>query len=133
MSNHQQNLTMPTTSDFHPKDDMMSESSSTVSLSSSSYLLPRIQKLVARLASLEEEIVHTNLSEEEILTYYAICPKCHVLFNCQLNIPPNCTAKQFLSHPLSSKRNYCNIDFVVSTPHEFVYNSLKASLKHIIN
>ena len=67
MSNYQQNLTMPTTSNFHPEDDMMSESGSTVSLSSSSHLPSRIQKLVARLASLEEEMVRTDLSKEEII------------------------------------------------------------------
>ena len=67
MSTYQQNLTMPTTSDFHLEDDMMSKSSSTVSLSSSSHLPLRIQKLVAKLASLEEEMVCTNLAEEDIV------------------------------------------------------------------
>ena len=67
MSNHQQNLTMPTTSDFHPEDNIISESGSTVSLSSSSCLPLGIQKLVARLASLEEEMVRTDLAEEDII------------------------------------------------------------------
>lgn len=66
------------------------------------------------------------------LTYYAVCPQCHALFNRQSSIPPYCTAQQFPYHPLESKRSCCNTDFAVSIPREFVYNSLKASLERIV-
>ena len=67
MSTSQENPTILTNSDRPIEDDLMSESGSTLSLASSSHLPPRIQKLVARLASLEEEMVRTDLAEEDII------------------------------------------------------------------
>ncbi|KAG2216155.1 hypothetical protein INT45_008915 [Circinella minor] len=66
------------------------------------------------------------------LTYYAVYPKCHALFNHESPIPSYCTTEQFPYHPLQSKRACCNTDFTVSIPREFVYNSLKASLERIV-
>ena len=67
------------------------------------------------------------------LTYYAVCPKCHALYNRQSPIPSSCTADQFPHHPLQYKRACCNTNFAASNPREFVYNSLKASLERIVN
>ncbi|KAG2205739.1 hypothetical protein INT45_010989, partial [Circinella minor] len=41
------------------------------------------------------------------LTYYAVCPKCHALYNRQSPIPSSCTAEQFPHHPLQYKRACC--------------------------
>ena len=63
----QENSNTLTNPALHLEDDIMSESGSIISGASSSYLPLRIQKLVIHLACLEEEMVHTNLSEEEII------------------------------------------------------------------
>ena len=67
MSFNQEISTVSANTNLHPQDDMMSESGSVVSVTSSSCLPPRIQKLVARLASLEEEMVRTDLVEEDMI------------------------------------------------------------------
>ena len=60
---------------------------------------------------------HLNFdSLADNLTYYAVCLKCHALFEHQSPIPPYCTTEQFPSHPIPHKRNCCNTDFAVSNP-----------------
>ncbi|KAG2214144.1 hypothetical protein INT45_003531 [Circinella minor] len=67
MSAQQEKLTLSTNADYHLEDDMMSESGSTVSAASSSRLPPRVAKLVAKLASLEEDMTRDDLSNEELV------------------------------------------------------------------
>ncbi|KAG2212519.1 hypothetical protein INT45_013627, partial [Circinella minor] len=66
MSHQQENLTSSTNADHHLDDDMISESGSQVSAVSSSRMPPRIEKLVAKLAFLEEEMVRDDLSEQDL-------------------------------------------------------------------
>ncbi|KAG2222746.1 hypothetical protein INT45_013110 [Circinella minor] len=67
MSAQQEKPTLSTNADYHLEDDMMSESGSTVSAASSSRLPPRVAKLVAKLASLEEDMTRDDLSNEELV------------------------------------------------------------------
>ncbi|KAG2225124.1 hypothetical protein INT45_011807, partial [Circinella minor] len=71
MSTFQEETAMPTVSAVVPKnhldDDMMSESGSAVSVTSSSRMSPRIAKLIAKIAFLEEEMVRDDLSEEDLV------------------------------------------------------------------
>ena len=67
MSFNKEKSAAPTTSDCHPEDDMMSETSSIISATSSSQLPLRIEKLTVKPASPEEEIGHTDLPKEEFL------------------------------------------------------------------
>ncbi|KAG2216225.1 hypothetical protein INT45_006931 [Circinella minor] len=80
MSNHQKNSAAPTVSDVavHIEDDMISETGSVASTSVSSQVPPRIAKLIAKLSFLEEEMVRSDLSEEQIVQIqksYAIYSK----------------------------------------------------------
>ncbi|KAG2214870.1 hypothetical protein INT45_003021, partial [Circinella minor] len=78
MSHQQENLISSTNADHHLEDDMISESGSTLSAASSSRLPPRVAKLVAQLVSLEEEMVRTDLSQEQLVKVqnsYAIYSK----------------------------------------------------------
>ncbi|KAG2215661.1 hypothetical protein INT45_002764, partial [Circinella minor] len=61
-----ENLISSTNADHHLEDDMISESGSQVSAVSSSRMPPRIEKLVAKLAFLEEEMVRDDLSEQDL-------------------------------------------------------------------
>ncbi|KAG2215670.1 hypothetical protein INT45_009686, partial [Circinella minor] len=71
MSTFQEETAMPTVSAVVPKnhldDDMMSESGSAVSVTSSSRMSPRIAKLIAKIVFLEEEMVRDDLSEEDLV------------------------------------------------------------------
>ncbi|KAG2217213.1 hypothetical protein INT45_013958 [Circinella minor] len=67
MSSHQEKLTLLDNADHHLEDDVMSETGSHVSATSSSRMPPRIAKLVAKLAFLEEEMVRDDLSEQELV------------------------------------------------------------------
>ncbi|KAG2213578.1 hypothetical protein INT45_003441, partial [Circinella minor] len=67
MSHQQENLILSANAVHHLEDDMMSESGSHVSVASSPRVPPRIAKLVAQLASLEEEMIRTDLPIEEIV------------------------------------------------------------------
>ncbi|KAG2216123.1 hypothetical protein INT45_001971 [Circinella minor] len=67
MSSHQEKLTLLDNADHHLEDDVMSETGSHVSATSSSCMPPRIAKLVAKLAFLEEEMVRDDLSEQELV------------------------------------------------------------------
>ncbi|KAG2214160.1 hypothetical protein INT45_001105 [Circinella minor] len=80
MSNHQENSAAPTVSDVavHVEDDMMSETGSIAYTSVSSQVPPCIAKLIAKLSFLEEEMVRSNLSEEQMVQIqksYAIYSK----------------------------------------------------------
>ncbi|KAG2212420.1 hypothetical protein INT45_011169, partial [Circinella minor] len=80
MSNHQENSAAPTVSDaaVHIEDDMISETGSVASTSVSSQVPPRIAKLIGKLSFLEEEMVRSDLSEEQMVQIqksYAIYSK----------------------------------------------------------
>ncbi|KAG2213212.1 hypothetical protein INT45_001555 [Circinella minor] len=67
MSQQQENLIPSANADHHFEDDMLSESGSHVSAPSSSRMPPRIAKLVAKLAFLEEEMIRDDLSEQDLI------------------------------------------------------------------